>query len=54
MPLSLTDRFPRSKGSWLDAFRPETQVSGTQSAVAFVPRRHRKHPLKTNLSGIVF
>lgn len=54
MPLSITERFPRAKSSWLNAFRPETQVSGSQQTVAFIPRRHRKHPLKSNLSGIVF
>lgn len=54
MPPSLTERFPRAKSSWLDALRPQTQVSGSDQAVAFIPRRHRKHPLKSNLSGIVF
>lgn len=54
MPLSLTERFPRAKSSWLDALRPQTQVSGTDQTVAFIPRRHRKHPLKSNLSGIVY
>lgn len=54
MPLSLTDRFPRAKSTWLDALRPETTVAGTHQTVSFVPRRHRKHPLKSNLSGIVY
>jgi hypothetical protein len=54
VPLSLTERFPRAKSSWLDALRPQTLVSGTEQTVAFIPRRHRKHPLKSNLSGIVY
>ena len=54
MPLSITERFPRAKCSWLDALRPETQVAGTTESVSFVPRRLRKHPLKSNLSGIVY
>ncbi|TPW21699.1 MAG: hypothetical protein FD126_428 [Elusimicrobia bacterium] len=53
MAHSLTDRFPRAKSTWLDALRPETHVAGTQQAVSFIPRRHRKHPLKSNLSGNV-
>lgn len=54
VPPSLTERFPRAKSSWLDALRPETRLAGDAQTVAFIPRRHRKHPLKTNLSGIVF
>lgn len=54
MPLSLTDRFPRAKSTWLDALRPETAVAGTQHTVSFIPRRHRKHPLKSNRGGIVY
>lgn len=54
MPLSLTDRFPRAKSSWLDTLRSETHVAGDSQSVAFIPRRYRKHPLKSSLSGIVF
>lgn len=54
MPLSLTDRFPRAKSSWLEVLRPQTSVAGTGETVAFIPRRHRKHPPKSNPSGIVY
>lgn len=53
MPLSLTERFPRAKSSWLETLRHETQVSADDQTVAFTARR-RKHGAKSRLSGIVF
>ena len=53
MPLSITERFPRAKGSWLDVLRAETKVASGEQSVAFTPGR-RKHGARSRLSGIVY